>query len=261
MGGRRVLSGNGTRRRLFLHGVGARRGVQWPNKARRPAAPFPATHRRIVYGTGSGAYRAAASRGLGSRECCVHAEGALPRRASGSAHGSQGWFPLPERRLAAGHHAAVTARPTRPDQARRLPANQRRPGDHYAALFAYNHAEWYDAAIVTTAAAYRGGAVLRDSADRAYPDPTCGPAQQADRLTGCLNRRDDRSPAHDRGQPAAPRSLHRHGRRQSGRPIRVVCACRSLRPHPIGRDLGRDRPLRRFWNRQLSHASVDAGSR
>jgi ribosomal protein S27AE len=54
VGGRRVLSGNGTRRRLFSP-RGWRFGApcRGRNKARRPATPFPATHRRNVCGSGA----------------------------------------------------------------------------------------------------------------------------------------------------------------------------------------------------------------
>jgi hypothetical protein len=39
---------------FVLLGAVVRPAVPGPNNARRPEPPFPATHRRIVYGSGSG---------------------------------------------------------------------------------------------------------------------------------------------------------------------------------------------------------------
>ena len=71
------------------------------------------------------------------------------------------------------------------------------PDDYHAALFAYNHAEWYVAEVLAKAAEYRGAAVGRRArpqldprvgtrraaqpADHAHADPARGPALRRDR--------------------------------------------------------------------------------
>src|SRR4051794_27540725 len=49
---------------------------------------------------------------------------------------------------------------TRPTRSRRgaLPPRLRRPRRYHAAIFAYNHAEWYVAQVLELADAYRGAA-------------------------------------------------------------------------------------------------------
>ena len=68
----------------------------------------------------------------------------------------------PLRRRRQRRRPQLPVRPRRRDPRRRpLPARQRRPRDYRAALFAYNHADWYVAEVLAKAAVYRGAAAAR----------------------------------------------------------------------------------------------------
>jgi hypothetical protein len=75
------------------------------------------------------------------------------------------------------------------------------PGDYHAAIFAYNHADWYVAEVLAKANQYRGAAVSSDGADGpavdsgaarevlANPRITVTPLQRSDLRSGLIDAR------------------------------------------------------------------------
>ena len=112
------------------------------------------------------------------------------------------------------------------------------PQDYRAALFAYNHAQWYVAQVLAKAELYRGDAragtpqppdaasvreVLSNPRITLTPVPAVRPALRGHRPARDLNARLDRAPPPDRRDGAEVRSLLPDRRRDRVQPLGRPC--------------------------------------